>query len=148
MNALASLKLTAEKRPNARLAPVVQRRNRLIAKIWEQTQLATAQGKGDTFVLTHSRRVKDRDTGEQRSVEVPKRIRPWWFTAENGKVCLNLKYGTKILELTKGKATVEVGQLSNLVAVLDTLKAAVAAGELDAQIDTASGKLRAGFARK
>ncbi|CUI07677.1 hypothetical protein BN2497_10131 [Janthinobacterium sp. CG23_2] len=59
-----------------------------------------------------------------------------------------VKYGSKILELAKGKSAIEVGSMSELIPTLDTLKAAVAAGELDAQIDTASGTLRAGFAKK
>lgn len=148
MTVLASLKLTSDTRPTGRIAPVVQRRNRLIAKIWEQMQLASAQEKGVPFELIHARTVKDRDTGERRRIEVPKRIRPWWFVADNGKVCLNVKYGTKVIELAKGKATVEVGALSNLVPVLGKLKSAVESGEMDAQIDAISGALRAGFVKK
>lgn len=148
MTVLASLKLTSDLRPAGRIAPVVQRRNRLLATIWEQMQLADAQEKGVPFELIHSRTVKDRSTGERRRVEVPKRIRPWWFVADNGKVCLNVKYGTKLIELAKGKATIEVGTLSNLVPVLEKLKIAVASGEMDLQIAAISGALRAGFDKK
>ena len=148
MNVLASLKLTSDLRPAGRIAPMVQRRNRLLAKIWEQTQLADAQEKGVPFELMRSRTVKDRNTGERLRVEAPKRIRPWWFVADSGKVCLNVKYGTKLIELAKGKTTIEVGTLSNLVPVLEKLKIAVAAGEMDVQITAISGALRAGFHKK
>lgn len=62
--------------------------------------------------------------------------------ADNGKVCITVKYGSKALELANGKPTVEVSTTSDLVLALETLKSAIAAGELDAQIDAASTTLR------
>lgn len=147
MNALINLKLVTTKRPSG-MPAVVQRRNRLIAKIWEQTQLAKAQQEGKTFAPVVVRSVKNVDTGDRASVEITKRVRPWWWTADSGKICVNVKYGSKILELAKGKTAVEVSTMAELVPALETLKAAIAAGELDAQIDAVSGALRAGFARK
>ncbi|OWY33955.1 DUF6641 family protein [Herbaspirillum aquaticum] len=144
---LNNLKLVATKRPDG-FPPIVQRRNRLIAKIWEQTQLAKAQQESKTFAPAVIRSVKDVETGERKNVETPKRIKPWWWTAENGKLCLNVKYGSKVLELAKGKTTIEIGTLSDLVPTLDVLKAAVTAGELDAQLDAMSNTLRSGFVRK
>lgn len=147
MNMLVNLKLVSTKR-SVSLAPIVQRRNRLISKIWEQTELAKAEQNGKTYAPTHTKTVKDRETGERRRIESPKRVKAWWFTSDNGKVCLNVKYGTKVLELAKGKTAIEVGSINDLIPTLDTIKAAVAAGELDAQIDAISGVLRAGFSRK
>jgi hypothetical protein len=51
------------------------------------------------------------------------------------------------MELAKGKPSVEVSSREELVQALTAIKAAVEAGELDAQIDFAATKLRAGFAR-
>jgi hypothetical protein len=147
MSALISLKLVTTKRPSG-LPSVVQRRNRLIAKIWEQTQLAKAQQEGKTFAPAIIRSIKNAETGERRQVETVKRIKPWWWTAENGKLCLNVKYGSKVLELAKGKTAIEIGTLSDLVPTLDILKAAITAGELDAQLDVVSSTLRSGFVRK
>ena len=147
MNALTSLKLVSAKRPSD-IPPIVNRRNRLIAKIWEQTELAKNVQEGKDYAPIRTRSVKDRETGDIRRVEAPKRIKAWWFTADNGKVCLIVKYGAKVLELAKGKSAIEVGSMAELIPTLDTLKAAVAAGELDAQIDSASDTLRAGFAKK
>jgi hypothetical protein len=42
---------------------------------------------------------------------------------------------------------VEVASERDLAATLDLIKAAVLAGELDAAIDAASSKVRAGFAK-
>jgi hypothetical protein len=147
MSTLTSLKLVAAKRPGS-LPQIVQRRNRLISKIWEQTELAKAQQAGPAFRPTLFRSVKDAETGERRNVEVQKRVRAWWWTAENGKVCMHVRYGTKTLELAKGKTAIEIGTLDDLIPTLETLKAAVAAGELDGQIEAVSGQMRSGFIGK
>jgi hypothetical protein len=147
MSTLTSLKLVAAKRPGS-LPQIVQRRNRLISKIWEQTELAKAQQAGTAFRPTLFRSVKDAETGERRNVEVQKRVRAWWWTAENGKVCMHVRYGTKTLELAKGKTAIEIGTLDDLIPTLEMLKAAVAAGELDAQIEAVSGQMRTGFVGK
>ena len=49
------------------------------------------------------------------------------------------------LELAKGKPSVEVASANDLVIALETIKQAVEAGELDAQIETASAGLKSGF---
>lgn len=147
MSTLNSLKLVTAKRPS-QMPPIVQRRNRLIAKIWEQMQLANALEAGSSFSPTAYRVVKDETTGERRKVEFSKRVKPWWWTAENGKVCLNVRYGAKNLEIMKGKPTIEVGNFADVVPTLDALKTAVSVGELDAQIDAVSGTMRSGFAKK
>ena len=102
MSVLTNLKLVAAKKP-AKQPPVVQRRNKLSNKLWEQVQLARAQKSGETFLPTRMRSVRDPETGLRKDVEVPKRVKPWWFVADNGKVCLSVKYGAKVLELAKGK---------------------------------------------
>jgi hypothetical protein len=58
-----------------------------------------------------------------------------------------VRYGTKVLELAKGKYAVEVAAEKDLVATLDVIKAVVLAGELDAAIDAAANKLKAGFGK-
>lgn len=147
MSALNNLKLVATKRPSA-LPAIVQRRFRLIAKIWEQTELAKAQQAGTTFEPVRFRSIKDPATGERRNVESAKRVRAWWFSAENGKLCIQVRYGTKVLELAKGKTAIEVGSIDSLIPTLEALKAAVAAGELDSQIEAASDTMRSGFLTK
>jgi hypothetical protein len=56
-----------------------------------------------------------------------------------------VQYGSRQIELSKGKTAVEVGSEANLVTVLDVLISAVQNGELDVQIEAASTKLRDGF---
>lgn len=145
MTALAALKLTNTRKPTQQPA-IIQQRNKLAKRIWEQIELAKAQAAGGTFASKRLKSVKGED-GIRRTVEVAKRVKPWWFVADNGKVCLNIRYGAKLIELAKGKTTIEVANADELLKVLDIVKVAVIDGELDAQIEAASGQLRAGFKR-
>jgi hypothetical protein len=145
MSALATLKLSAAKKSQS-TNPASLRRNKLSKKIWEQIELAKAQASGSTFTTTRFRTVTD-DDGGRRSVQVPKLVRAWWWTAENGKLALNLRYGARVIEIAKGKSAVEVGSASELVPTLELLKKAVEGGELDVQIESASIKLREAFGK-
>jgi hypothetical protein len=126
---------------------IVIRRNKLSSKLWEQIQLAKSQLDGTPFVVMKYRSMVDRETGLRKQVELPKRIKPWWFQSEQGKVCVSVKYGSWTIELAKGKPSVEVASAQDLIKTLETIKSAVEAGELDAQIETASASLRSGFKR-
>jgi hypothetical protein len=146
MSAISELKLVADKKP--RHMPVnVVRRNKLAAKLWEQIQLAKSQIDGTPFVIHKFRSVRDPETGVKKQVEVPKRIKPWWFQSEAGKVCIAIRYGSYTLELAKGKPSIEVASAADLIKTLEVIKTAVEAGELDSQIELASQSLRSGFRR-
>ena len=143
MSALNSLKLTNSKKPTA-MPPVLHRRNKLATKVWEQIQFAKAQQEGGIFTVKKFKTVKDLE-GNRKSVEINKRVRPCWYVAQDGKVCLNVKYGAKNIEFVKGKSAVEVNSPEELIKALEIIKGAVEAGELDGQIEQASGAVRAGF---
>jgi hypothetical protein len=145
MSAFNGLKLVAAKRPQA-ASPVQQRRNKLSNQLWEQIELARASAEGKTFAPVRLRNVKDKLTGERKTVEAAKRVKQWWFVAESGRVCLQVRYGTRVLELAKGKNSIEVGTGSELLAVLETVKKSVELGELDTQIEAASAAVRERFA--
>ena len=147
MSVLSNLKLVDVKKPR-NMPVIVVRRNKLSSKLWEQIQLAKSQLEGTQFVVTKFRSVKDRETGLLKQVEVPKRIKPWWFQSDEGKVCFSVRYGSWTIELAKGKPSVEVASGAELVKALESIKTAVEAGELDAQIETASARLRSGFKRE
>jgi hypothetical protein len=108
--------------------------------LWEQCELARAQAAGTTFAPVKFRSVVEHDTGIRRQVETPKRVKPWWFTTESGKLALSVRYGTRVLELAKGKIAVEVGAEKDLVPTLELIKTAVLNGELDTQIEAAANK--------
>ena len=144
MSALANLKLVAAKRA-VQLSPVIQRRNKVSMRIAEQIEFAQAKLDGKLYAPMKQRTVKDEETGEIKTVEVAKRVKEWWFTTDNGKLCVSLRYGAKIVEIAKGKTAVELASNKELVATLEVLRQAVNAGELDAQIEAVAGAVKAGF---
>jgi hypothetical protein len=146
MSTLDGLKLSTAKKP-AHISAVVFRRNKLSNQLWQQIQLAKSQIEGTSFAVKKFRTVKDKETGLRKSVEVNKRLREWWFKNEQGKVCVSIKYGSQLIELAKGKHSVECDTAQGLIKALETIKTAVELGELDTQIATASVNLRKGFGK-
>jgi hypothetical protein len=146
MTALSKLKLVSAQAE--RKSPITERRNRLTGKIADQIAFAKAQTSGGIYAAKRVKFVQDSESGERKQVEIATRVKQWWWSAANGKVLLALRYGAKPIEIAKGKNAIEVGGMADLVAALEAVKEAVVAGELDAQIEQASGSLRAGFAKK
>jgi len=143
MNTLTQLKLSNTKR-STQLSPIEHRRNKLAGKIGEQILLAKAQAAGETYTQKRFKIQRNED-GSIRTVEVAKRVRQWWWAADGGRICLNIRYGSKVLELAKGKSTVEVTSGEELISTLSLVQSAVIGGELDTQIETASDAVRKGF---
>jgi Family of unknown function (DUF6641) len=110
--------------------------------------LAKASQEGSTYAPTKQRKVKDAETGETKTVQVAKRVKSWAWAGENGKLCVSLRYGAKVVELAKGKSAVEVASNGDLVKALETLKQAVESGELDAQIESVATATKAAFKKK
>ena len=143
-NILNTLKLTAARKSRA-LPDVVKRRNKLLQKLMEQRELAAALEQGQHYAPKRLRSLRDADTGARVVKEVAVRIKPWFWTGEKGECLLAINYGSKQIELQKGKTAIDVGSADNLVTVLETVITAVKNGELDVQIEAASTKLRDGF---
>ena len=141
---LNTLKLTAARKTRA-LPDVVKRRNKLVQKLTEQRELAAALEQGQHYAPKRLRSLRDAETGTRFVKEVPVRIKPWFWTGEKGECLLAINYGSKQIELQKGKTAIDVGSADNLVTVLETVITAVKNGELDVQIESASSKLRDGF---
>ncbi len=144
MSALNGLKLVAAVKINA-MSPVQFRRNKLAAKITDQINLAQAMREGREYVATRVRTIKDRVSGETQSIEQTRKVRQWWFRAESGKTCVQLRYGSRVLDFAKGKNAIEVANEAELVSVLEALKNACELGELDAQMTVASEAVRKRF---
>lgn len=144
MTALANLKLVVAKRATAQ-SPTQQRRNKLIAKLFEQMQLARAQAEGRVYAPPKFKTVKNAETGERRNIETVKRVKQWWWTTADNKLNLSIRYGAKVIEISKGKNAIELSSIDELLPTLEVVKQAVEEGSLDAQIDAVSNKLRSGF---
>ena len=93
-------------------------------------QLATNQ----EYTPTKLKWVTD-ENGNQRKVEVAKRVKPWWTASADGKLNLVVRYGSKPLEFSKGKNAIEIASEANVADVLLKVKEAVTLGEFDALIE-------------
>ena len=142
---LSSLKITNVTR-QIKTDTVEFRRTKLIKKIEEQISLATAQKNGELFTVKRLKNVKDEASGTTSQIEVSKRINAWFWT-DNNKTYLQIKYGTKVLELQKGKNTIETASHDDLVKTLFLVRTIVTNGELDSVIEAASVKVRERFGK-
>ena len=146
MAIIASLKVTNADRPR-QLPVIVQRRNKLINALHDQLELARAEAEGREYLKTRRRHVKNPVTGEYAEAIVSRKPRAWYWTDDHGKVYISLRYGTRVIEMAKGKSAIEVGELKQLVPTIEALRRAVAGGELDAQIDAAGAEVSSRFAK-
>ena len=123
MPVLKSLSFTAL--PKSGYDPILTRRDNFVAKLEEQKLLL----KDPNHVQTVQRWTKV--NGERQAVTKRQAVRPWWKTDASGQVVMSVKFGAKPVEFEKGKAGIVVGSKEKLPALIDTLIAAVRAGELD-----------------
>ena len=144
MSGLSALKLVQAKREKAN-SPQHSRRQKLSTKLAEQIQLAKAQQSGAEFSPVRVRTVKDEVTGQNRKVEVPKKLKPWWWTDEKGKLCITVRYGARTLEIVEGKNAIETDNIADVITSLQVIRSAVDSGELDKRIDAVMGQVKEGF---
>jgi|AntAceMinimDraft_6_1070360.scaffolds.fasta_scaffold07286_2 hypothetical protein len=126
MSFLQKQKLT-EYKPNITSNPIARRRSKLAFKVEEQIRLAVDSTYRPTKIVWNT----DSD-GNQHKVEQPKRIRCWWIEHTDGSVQLTVRYGSKPLELAKGKTAIVLDTKEAVEPTLRNLKLAVLSGELDA----------------
>ena len=129
MQLLKSLKLVHYEHPTHR-NPRLHRRHKLLTKLSEQLELA----RNSDYQPTKTQFVADAE-GNMQQVQRSKRIRRWWDIKADGTVQLTICYGSKPLELAKGKNAVEIASEAELVGTLEQIRAAVEQGELDELIE-------------
>lgn len=115
---------------NDKLSPTLNRRRKLLAKIDEQIRYATDSNYQPTKQTWH----KDSDGKEQR-ITVPKRVRRWWTVRSDGTVLLTVRYGSRALDLAKGKNAIVVNSVNELPTLLKRLSEAVDKGEFDTLLE-------------
>ena len=86
------------------------------------------------FTPTQHKWVTD-EHGNQRKVEVAKRVKRWWTASVDGKVNLVVRYGSKPLEFAKGKNAIELASEAEVADTLRKVREAADLGELDALIE-------------
>ncbi len=127
MSNLKSLAFTSL--PKTENSPIQFRRVRLIERLEEQKALAK-----DPSHLRLTRKWQRKD-GERVMTEKKVPVRPWWKVDEKGQVIFSILIGYKPIEFEKGKGGIMVGAIERLPVLIDTLIAAVRAGELDSHLE-------------
>lgn len=133
MSNLAKLTLTTTT-PNQPLTPLARKRIKLIRKLGQQLLTAEAACEGLEHTEEIKRWVKHSETGEKQLITQDRPVKKWWWANEHGALMLTLKDGNKIIPLDDDHKSVEVGGIEQLTAALETVRAAVIAGELDNQL--------------
>ena len=145
MSSLSTLKLVSAQKPQ-KVAPLIVRRQNLSQSIFHQIELAKALNENRKYEPTRTQVVKDKVSGLRHTVEKSISMKPIWWSADN-KVYIQVKYSNKVLELVKGKNSVEVASSNELINALSVIKKSVDEGALDSQIELASKSLRERFSK-
>ncbi len=130
MSPITSLKLI-EFRPETAQGRIFVRRRKLADKIDQQINLADDAAYTTTKIVT----VTD-ENGNQQRREVAKRIKRWWVVNADDTVQLTVRYGSKPIELAKGKNAIECANVAEVSTVLSKVKEAVLNGELDTALNS------------
>jgi hypothetical protein len=115
----------------------MQRRQKLIAKIDEQIEMAQAAANGIAFTATKFKNVVNAE-GVTEYKQVAKKVRAWYWKNDAGKWNLVVRYGARIIELSKGKNSIELLSEADVIPTLELLKTIISNGELDDAITAVS----------
>jgi hypothetical protein len=141
MNFINNLTLVELTKTHAQ-SPLARRRSKLAEKVEQQVQLASNPEYKPTKVIWS----KDND-GNEHLVERAMRIKRWWVEQMDGSVQLTVRYGSKALELAKGKNAIKLSSKAAIEGTLRNIKLAVLSGEFDDILQTQVGA-QSPFGRK
>lgn len=133
MSSLAKLTIKSVARRN-QISPIEARRNKLLAAINEQLDVADAAIRGEQYVVTAPRWSKN-EAGERVRVQRQRVIRAWFFEQDGG-FYVQCKYGAKPIQLSKDGNSIFVKQLADVKVAIEALRSAAQNGELDAYVAT------------
>ena len=122
MNFEKSLTLVPTKKPSMR-NPVVERREKMLRKLNRQIELVHLERKGEKI------------------------SRPWFWTDEQGHIYVHIKYGKYVLELGKGKFSIQCSSMDEVISSLETVIGEVKKGSLDQMLTDVSKDIRTNFGR-
>lgn len=125
MSVIASLKLV-EFKPQMAQGRIFVRRRKLVEKIEQQIKLVADPSYAPTKLIWAAD-----ENGIQQRREVAKRIKRWWFENIDGTVQLTIRYGSKPLELARGKSAIACESVSVIATILESIKQSVIDGEFD-----------------
>src|SRR6056297_1600652 len=141
MTQLSKLSFKTVERAGAAKDPKQDRGRKLVAALDEQKLVLTAKIKGDAHTKEHAKWMTN-EQGERVQVKTQRQVKPWFFEQDGGWY-VQCRYGARVLLVDGKNKAVFVSKLEQVGAVLDALRAAAQAGELDAAIARAAERKRA-----
>lgn len=141
-----NFKLIAKDRPTALERRKRNPRDVVTESIDLQLAVIAAKDEGKVFSIERERYVTITENGRDRRIKSTVQAKPksWWWL-ENGVHFLQPRFGTHLIEIQPGMATIECGPtMKDVTAVLVELKAMVISGSLDEQITKAREKAKRG----
>jgi hypothetical protein len=133
---LSDVKLVSAVRPTFQ-DPVTLKRTKFISRVSEQLEIANNLMTGEQIPFTSFH--------DPVSLKRPRKVSPWWWIDKEGKYLMAIKYGSKVIELAKGKSAVQAETLEQIIEVLKSLKQATSNGELDVLLTQAGELIRKRF---
>ncbi len=127
-----SKRVIAAARPRRPTDTVEYRRNKLIANVQEQIELAE--------LALHNKPLQLQRKRGHGVVTVRPRL--WWKKDPNGQVFTEIRYNKVALNIAGRGSSIEVGSLKKLPSIYRTVIKAINAGELDRAIENAAKKSR------
>ena len=141
-NILSKLTLTNETKQAVAVDKTALRRDKVVANLLEQGDIAKAMIEGSEYVAM---RVVEDENGN--SVEKQKRVKKWFFDNGTAEWFLEVRYANKAIELAKNKTAITVPNKNKLVETIELVASAVANGELDTAINKIAEEKKRAFAK-
>jgi len=114
-------------------------RSKFVQAVSEQLEAIAAKLDGKPYVK--KRMVTKEIDGVKQKVESTKRFNAWFAQLHDGFWYINVRYGNRPLAIVDSKSWVKCGDKpESVVNVLETLRDAANAGELDKQLNEAQKK--------
>lgn len=135
MATLSKFNLKTVKRINGK-DPKINKRNKLVKALEEQLTIVEHKINGQEYKAI-KKVWKDNGSGEKVLMEVPKRVREWYFEQDSGWY-IQCRYGARVLDIVGRNNSVYVNKITEVPKVINALIEATNKGELDDAIERVS----------
>ncbi|ARJ64386.1 hypothetical protein WV31_01095 [Magnetospirillum sp. ME-1] len=142
LKTLALSNVEAPKNTRNTVSTIDRARGKFVVNLNHQIAAVDAHIQGTThYTIGKKTYVKD-ESGQRNRLSKEIDVRPWWFE-QNGEFFVTIRYANKPLELAKGKPSIAAGKsLEAVRTVLNQVREAVIAGELDKVLEAAATEAR------
>ena len=135
MATLSKFNLKTVKRINGK-DPKINKRNKLVKALEEQLTIVEHKINGQEYKAV-KKVWKDNGSGDKVLMEVPKRVREWYFEQDSGWY-IQCRYGARVLDIVGRNNSVYVNKITEVPKVINALIEATNKGELDDAIERVS----------